>query len=553
MCPSPRTLSHVGNVEYVKEADGSVTPRRPDTDLPDRERVRSGSLGLIPEDLEDVKPGTLQEGITMSVGDVIDAAGYGNFQHFLMILCGSVWMADAMEMMLMSFLLPRVREDWKLTDVEEADIMTFTFLGMLVGAYAWGIFSDKYGRRKGYLATAAFTAVFGLASAACPNVIMLTICRFFVGLGLGGAPVAFSLFAEFVPTAQRGQTLVLLEGVFWTGGALFEAMLAWIILGSGFDWPWLLVVSAIPLCCICALYPKLPESPRWLVMTGQEDAAIAVLKQVGDRNSQFKPEGSPLPNNFNLVMPTEEESSNFCDLFSPELRVTTSLLWIIWCANVLTYYGIVLVIPMYFEGNGENEYMSAFVNTCAELPGLFCAVMLIDRAGRKMTQVYLFTEAAVCTLLMAWLSLPNSLLFLLAMGARMGYSGAFLATYVYTPEVYPTSVRTTGLGAASAMGRIAGMLTDHVAVLGHQDLRIPVIIYGVVACIAALASYSLPIETGGAQLSEGKASVQMLAMEQADEDTTAEVKTLGGEEFARLDGNDEDGHIENTENKPAME
>lgn len=182
-----------------------------------------GSLGLVPEDLEgeSLKASVtdsegvivLEAGSEINVGDVIDAAGYGMYQHGLMFLCGAVWMADAMEMMLMSFLLPRVRDEWNLTDTEEADIMTFTFLGMLIGAYVWGIFSDKYGRRMGYLATAAFTCMFGLSSAFCSDVVQLTVCRFFVGLGLGGAPVAFSLFAEFVPTAQRGQTLILLEGL----------------------------------------------------------------------------------------------------------------------------------------------------------------------------------------------------------------------------------------------------------------------------------------------------------------------------------------------------
>jgi hypothetical protein len=93
-----------------------------------------GSLGLVPEDLEEeaLKAGpvgvdrviTLEAGSEYNVGDVIDAAGYGMYQHGLMFLCGAVWMADAMEMMLMSFLLPRVRQEWNLTDAEEADIMS---------------------------------------------------------------------------------------------------------------------------------------------------------------------------------------------------------------------------------------------------------------------------------------------------------------------------------------------------------------------------------------------------------------------------------------------
>ena len=133
---------------------------------------------------------------------------------------------------------------------------------------------------------------------------------------------------------------------------------------------------------------------------------------------------------------------------------------------------------------------------------------------------------------------------LFAMGARMGYSGAFLATYVYTPEVYPTAVRCVGLGAASAMGRIAGMITDHVAVLGHENLATPVLIYGLCSLVAAAAAFALPIETGGAQLSDDAGEVEMLALEQSDEghnagevmneDATAATKTRGGDEFSRL-------------------
>ena len=131
-----------------------------------------------------------------------------------------------------------------------------------------------------------------------------------------------------------------------------------------------------------------------------------------------------------------------------------------------------------------------------------------------------------------------------AMGARMGYSGSFLATYVYTPEVYPTSGRCVGLGAASAMGRIAGMITGHVAVLGHQNLVLPCLIYGVCSLVAAAAAYVLPIETGGAQLSDDPGSVEMLAMEQSEEghnaeemlneDATTTTKTRGGEVVGRL-------------------
>jgi len=300
-------------------------------------------------------------------------------------------------------------------------------------------------------------------------------------------------------------------------------------------------------------------------MMGREEEAIKVLKDVARINAAGTASGvSAVPDSFRLQMPKEEgEGGNFCDLFSPQLWVTTSLLWVIWCTNVLTYYGIVLVIPMYFKDDAtkpytssgapapativcgdDSEFTSAFINTCAELPACFLACFIIDRIGRKKTMLSFFILAGVCTLLMVWRSLPKGILMLFAMGARMGYSGAFLATFVYTPEVYPTSVRCVGLGAASAMGRIAGMVTDHVAVLGHENLATPCLIYGVCSLIAAVAVFMLPIETGGAALSDGTEEVEMLALEQSDrghnageamvEDAMATSKMRGDDEFSRL-------------------
>ena len=123
------------------------------------------------------------------------------------------------------------------------------------------------------------------------------------------------------------------------------------LLGSCLSWNWLLVFSAIPLGIICTFYPRLPESPRWLVMVGREDDAIEVLKDVARINAAGTADGlSRVPEQFRLIMPKEDgDGGNLRDLFSPQLWLTTSLLWVIWATNVLTYYGIVLVIPMYFK------------------------------------------------------------------------------------------------------------------------------------------------------------------------------------------------------------
>ena len=149
---------------------------------------------------------------------MIEHIGFGAYQVKLMFMCGALWMTDAMEMMLLAFLLPELKTEWKLTGLQQSSIGSVTFLGVLFGALFWGKFSDRQGRRITYRLVVLWTAVFALVSALSPNLVYLLVSRAATGFGLGGAPVAFGLFAEFVPTPSRGMQLVILEGVFWSCG-----------------------------------------------------------------------------------------------------------------------------------------------------------------------------------------------------------------------------------------------------------------------------------------------------------------------------------------------
>lgn len=140
-----------------------------------------------------------------TVDDVIEHIGFGAFQFRLMFMCGALWMTDAMEMMLLSFLLPKIKEEWNLTGLEQSSVGSVTFLGVMFGALFFGSLSDKFGRRFTYRLVVLWTAFFGLVSALSPNLNVLLLTRCGVGFGLGGATVAFSLFAEFVPTPGRGK------------------------------------------------------------------------------------------------------------------------------------------------------------------------------------------------------------------------------------------------------------------------------------------------------------------------------------------------------------
>jgi MFS family permease len=139
--------------------------------------------------------------------------------------------------MLLSFLQVLVKHEWQLSYAEEAGITAVVFLGELPGALFWGVFGDRYGRRRGFLWSTLCIACFGLLSAFTTNIFQLMLCRAFVGFGVSGNVIPFDLMAEFLPDAERARVLLIFQ-MFWTLGIAFVAALAWIVI-EPLGWRWL--------------------------------------------------------------------------------------------------------------------------------------------------------------------------------------------------------------------------------------------------------------------------------------------------------------------------
>ena len=84
---------------------------------------------------------------TYTTDDALSMMGFGKFQALVLIYAGMGWVAEAMELMLLSFLGPFIREEWNVSPENESLLSSVVFAGMLLGACAWGFVSDKYGRR----------------------------------------------------------------------------------------------------------------------------------------------------------------------------------------------------------------------------------------------------------------------------------------------------------------------------------------------------------------------------------------------------------------------
>ena len=415
---------------------------------------------------------------------------------------------------------------WDLTSSQESMLTTVVFLGSLIGSGIWGAAADRIGRRRTLLVIGTATFLFGAASAFSQSYGMLIFFRGSLGLCLGGFAVAFSYFMELLPTEARGKWGVLMES-WWTVGSMFEALLAWIVFASGGSWRMLVGLSSAPLLLVILSFRILPQSPRYLIISDRRDTAEDVLKRAAELNGKSS--------DFSLAALPADASSpekslglreTLRILFSPRFARTTTFLWFMWFSVALAYYGVVLMTTSLMSTFDEDElsnsttpkcelgghnipfvkedYTDVFVASVSEFPGLILAIIFVDRIGRRKSQFASFGLCGVFLFLMAILPSSRGLDTFLLFFARMFINAAFLIIYLYTPEVYPTAIRTSGLGAAFAFARLGGMLSPFVGQnLVENGKAVAAQLIMCACCIvSAIASMALRVETAGVALQD---------------------------------------------------
>jgi putative MFS transporter len=285
---------------------------------------------------------------------------------------------------------------------------------------------------------------------------------------------------------------------FWALGVITAAGLAWLIVPLA-GWRALLAVSALPGLIIFFIRREIPESPRYLLVSGKPERAREVLELVARTNGTTLPD-LPLQPIKRTPPPRASE------LLRPGLRRTTLLLWVMWFVISLGYYGVFTWLPTFLRSTGMAllpVYQNSFILALAQLPGYFSAAYLVERWGRRRTLAVYLAASGVFTYLFAYATGATSLV---AMGAMMSFFtlGAWGALYAYTPEVYPTNLRATGMGTASGWTRIAGAIAPLLgaSLMQGVSLILPLTIFAVSFLLGGGAALGLPRETSHRPLAD---------------------------------------------------
>ena len=429
----------------------------------------------------------------------LDRVPLNRFHWRLLVVSGLGWMFDAMDVLMLSFLLAPISGEFKLDANQRGLIASATFLGMFLGAAASGRLADRFGRRGVFTSTLVVFSVGSLLSAVSPSFELLLISRVVAGLGLGGElPVASTLVSELSPRIARGRMIVLLES-FWAYGTILAGIVALTVVAA-YGWRWGFVVGALPALYVAYLRRALPESPRWLAEKGRSPEADAIVRRVERAG------GGALLTLAPAVPPARAGRTRLGELFAPRYARRTVMLWILWFGVVLTYYGIFLWIPSILATRGLSEVRSNeffFLSTLAQVPGYFSAAWLVERIGRKPTLVAYLVGTAVTAFLFGN-SGTGTLAFVWAALLSFFNLGAWGVVYTYSPELYPTAVRATGAGVAAAVGRVGGIIGPYITPVLVTAVAVSgtFAVFMVLLLITAAAVALLGEETRGRSLEE---------------------------------------------------
>ncbi|XP_011923651.1 PREDICTED: putative transporter SVOPL isoform X2 [Cercocebus atys] len=455
--------------------------------------LRKLSLGTAEPQVKEPK--------TFTVEDAVETIGFGRFHIALFLIMGSTGVVEAMEIMLIAVVSPVIRCEWQLENWQVALVTTILLISFLWGAY------------------------FSLLTSFAPSYVWFVFLRTMVGCGVSGHSQGLIIKTEFLPTKYRGYMLPLSQ-VFWLAGSLLIIGLASVVIPT-VGWRWLIRIASIPGIILIMAFKFIPESARFNVSTGNTQAAVATLEHIAKMNRSVMPEGK-------LVEPVLEKRGRFADLLDAKYLRTTLQIWVIWLGISFAYYGVILASaellerdlvcgskadsevvvtggnsgesqsPCYCHMFAPSDYRTMIISTIGEIALNPLNILGINFLGRRLSLSITMGCTALFFLLLNICTSSAGLIGFLFM-LRALVAANFNTVYIYTAEVYPTTMRALGMGISGSLCRIGAMVAPFISqVLMSASILGALCLFSSVCVVCAISAFTLPIETKGRALQQIK-------------------------------------------------
>ncbi|XP_070567164.1 organic cation transporter protein-like [Ptychodera flava] len=388
--------------------------------------------------------------------------------------------------------------------------MSLYLVGVLLGNLVIGILIDRFGRRTLIVACGVIFSICEVIASFSPNYITFCVLRLLGGFWSAGAWLGCFVYVTELVGPSKRVLVGMINSASFGVGYLLMVLLAYFIR----EWWLLQLVVSLPGLLLFTYWWVLPESPRWLIAIGKMEEAEEIIRSMGRVNGVELPEKisdqswNPRKQDVDKVHHNGDDDDDeiqygiFDLLRSPSMRTISLISCFIWFVNSLVYTGI----SMNTSNLGGNDYISAAISAAVEIPAAVLTFFIVEspRLGRRRSMCAMMTFGGCACLVTPFMPKCGNVIWagiLILMLGKMSMLMAYNTTNVYVNELYPTPLRSSGVGMCSMVGHVGGILAPQFLELQTVWAPLTLLIFGALSILAGILILPLP-ETRGQNLPE---------------------------------------------------
>lgn len=387
-----------------------------------------------------------------SAADRLERLPVTRYHKFVIAIIYVSWITASMNMTGTNYNLPLVSRYFDFDTIQSSYLSSAGFLGMMFGSLVAGYLADRIGRKRVTYLFMLLWMIGGVGSGMAVNIPMVLCCRCISGFGLGAmTPVLSSYISEIIPSKLRGKYIT--GYMMWGGAGTIAACLITMLSANNIGWRGIYVIEAATGIVFLLIIKFVPESARWYESRGKYEEADKIV-EFWERKAEKELNGQPLP----LVQTLSHEPQTAgSDRLLSRKYVKILIMGFLWYFTLMAFdFGLSSWLTTLLMSKGFDVISStgfAAIGVLGTIPAMFATTWLANRVGRKWT-IMLGSVLAAATAYIYGLSGTVAALIVTGLLFQFGRGVLTQASVVYLPELFDTSVRSTGSGLIMAIGRV---------------------------------------------------------------------------------------------------
>jgi len=404
-----------------------------------------------------------------SIAARIERLPFGRFHRRFITLVSLGNFFDLYDIFVVAYIGAALQQSHFITLQQFTAFIASGFFGMFVGTIAFGIGSDRFGRRIVFMTLLLLYSIFTLACAFAPSATWLIVLRFFAGAGIGAEIIIIDTYvSEIVPSYARGRYVAITQVVGFSAVPV-AALFARLLVPTHFlmaGWRWVVLIGSGGALLTWWFRRHLPESPRWLACRGRTAEAESVLAAL-ESESFANPADSLASRTAHdtgvgAAVAPDAERVSFAELFRAPYLGRTLMMIFFQALQTVGFYGFANWAPTFLLKRGfsllhslEYTMLIAVVSPVGPL----IAAATADWVERKWTIVVLAILVALFGLGFGSANVPFTVV---AFGALLTLSNYWFsaAFHAYQAELFPTRIRATAVGFTYSWSRLSAAFSS---------------------------------------------------------------------------------------------